>query len=104
MPSVAIEGSFCCTRNGCQFAAVVENGSLLFLDRHPRASYEGRNDGIARYSLAIGEGTPWLEFIKDDSIQMAVVRRAGNRRPVQCFSSFRLAEAWVQEHLSRLPT
>jgi hypothetical protein len=104
MPCVAIKGSFCSTRNGCQFAAVVENGSLLFLDRHPRASYEGRNNGFEMYSLAIGEGTPWLEFFKEDGVQMAVVRRAGNRRPVLCFCSFRLAQTWVQERLSCLST
>ncbi len=102
MQSVAIKGGFSCTKNGCQFAAIVENGSLRFLDRHPQATYEGRRNGVETYSLTIGQGTLWLEFIKDDGVEMVLVRRAGHSIPVQGFCSFRLAQAWVEQRFSSL--
>lgn len=100
MQSVTIRRGLCRTKNGCHFAAIVEKGSLQFLDQHPQASYEGRRNGFEMYSLTICEGTLWLEFIKDDRTEMVLVRRAGNSTPIQGFSSFKLARTWVEQSLS----
>jgi len=100
MESVAIKRGFCCTKKGCHFAAIVEKGGLQFLDGHPQATYEGRRNGFEMYSLTICEGTLWLEFIKDDRVEMVLVRRAGNSIPIEGFSSFKLARSWVKERCS----
>ena len=103
MQTVTIRRGFRRTKNGCHFAAIVENGGLQFLDRHPQASYEGRRNGFEMYSLTICEGTLWLEFIKDDRTEVALVRRAGNSIPIQGFSSFKQARTWAEQCFSYRP-
>jgi hypothetical protein len=100
MQSVTIRRGFRRTKNGCHFAAIVEKGSLQFLDGHPQASYEGRRNGFDTYSLAVPKGTLWLEFIKEDRTEMVLVRRAGHSTPIQGFSSFKLARSWVKQRCS----
>jgi hypothetical protein len=100
MQSVTIRRGFRRTKKGCHFAAIVEKGSLQFLDQHPQASYEGRRNGFETYSLTVSRGTLWLEFIKDDRTEMVLVRRAGNSTPIQGFSSFKLARSWVKQRCS----
>ena len=100
MQSVAIRRGFRRTANGCHFAAIVEKGSLQFLDGYPQASYEGRRNGFETYSLTVPKGTLWLEFIKDNGTEMVLVRRAGHSTPVQGFSSFKLARSWVKQRCS----
>ena len=103
MQSVTIRRGFRRTKNGCHFAAIVEKGSLQFLDRHPQASYEGRRNGFETYSLTVSKGTLWLEFIKDNVTEMVLVRRAGNSTPIQGFSSFHGARAWMEQRFPCRP-
>ena len=103
MQSVTISRGFRRTKNGCPFAAIVEKGSVQFLDGHPRASYEGRRNGFETYSLTIPKGTQWLEFIKDNGTEMVLVRRAGNSTPIQGFSSFKGARAWMEQRFPCRP-
>ena len=100
MQNVTIRRGFRHTKNGCHFAAIVENGSLQFLDGHPQASYEGRRNGLDMYSLTVPKGTLWLEFIKEDHSEMVLVRKAGKGTPIQGFSSFKGARAWVKQRCS----
>jgi len=103
MPSVTIRRGFRRTKNGCHFAAIVEKGSLQFLDGHPQASYEGRRNGFETYSLTVPKGTLWLEFIKDNGTEMVLVRKAGNSTPIQGFSSFKGARAWMEQRFPCRP-
>jgi hypothetical protein len=103
MQSVTIRRGFRRTKNGCHFAAIVEKGGLRFLDQHPQTSYEGRRNGLETYSLAVPKGTLWLEFIKDNGTEMVLVRKAGKGTPIQGFSSFKLARAWMEQRLPFRP-
>ena len=103
MQSVTIRRGFRRTKNGCHFAAIVEKGSLQFLDGHPQASYEGRRNGLETYALTMPKGTLWLEFIKHKGTEMVLVRRAGNSTPIQGFSSFKGARAWMEQRFPCRP-
>jgi len=101
--SVTIRRGFRRTKNGCPFAAIVEKGGLHFLDQHSQARYEGRRNGFETYSLTASRGTLWLEFIKDNGTEMVLVRRAGNSTPIQGFSSFQGARAWMEQRFPCRP-
>jgi len=103
MQNVTVRRGFFRTKNGCYFAAIVENGNLQFFDRHPQASYEGRRNGCEMYSVTVSKGTLWLEFIKDEGTEVVLVRRAGNSIPIQGFFSFKLARTWVEQRFSYGP-
>jgi hypothetical protein len=103
MESVTVRKGFRRTKKGCHFAAIMEKGSLQFLDRHRQARYEGRRNGFETYSLTIPKGTLWLEFIKDDRTEMVLVRRAGSSTPIQGFSSFRGARIWMEQRFPCRP-
>jgi hypothetical protein len=97
MPSVAIKSGFCWANNVCRFAAIIEKGDFQFLDQCPEATYEGPLDGYDTFSLVVPKGSLWLQFFKDDGMEMVLVRRAGRSTPVQGFASFQLARSWVQQ-------
>jgi hypothetical protein len=95
---VTIRKGFRQTLNTFEGTAIIEDGHLVFLDRHHGVVYEGRNDGFKVYSLQVPVGTMVMEFAREpDGTELVIVRRAGGPADaaVMGFSSFKAAQQWV---------